>query len=183
MSILLPNDGGIAQPNNILNGNMIPIDQLIIQIATQVFSHLSSCKIRVKCKKLSDTAQLPKYNHDSDTCADIYSDVDIVLEPESVTKVSTGIACELPDGFYLRILSRSGLASNGIVTVGGVCDNSYRGEIIVMLHNTTKERYEIHKGDRIAQLEIRNFHQMDIEEVTTLSTTERNDKGFGSSGV
>ena len=66
--------------------------------------------------------------------------------------VPTGIAIDPPPGTYVRIAPRSGLALKGITVEGGVIDPDYRGEVNVLLINSSQRKFQIHKGDRIAQL-------------------------------
>jgi dUTP pyrophosphatase len=95
---------------------------------------------------------------------------------------------EIPEGYYGRIAPRSGLAlKQGIDVLGGVIDASYRGEIGVILVNTTAKGDElqithIKKGDKIAQLIIEKCHQVEWEEVKELAETDRGAGGFGSTG-
>lgn len=181
MGLILPN-----QEKSIVTDNAIDLTSLIAQTAAQVavdiFERMTVSSVKMKYKKLTETAKTPTYATKNDTCADLYADEDVTIQPHTVGKISTGLAFEAPEGFYFRILPRSGMSSNGIIVTAGVVDNQYRGDIIVALHNSTNEVYEVHKGDKIAQVEMRNFHQMEMEEVTKLSETERGNGGFGSSG-
>ncbi len=175
--IILPNDPAfIGQPQQ------VDLAQVCAQIAMQVFEQMSVCKVKMKYKKLTPTAKTPTYATSMDTCADLYADEDVDIQPHTVGKISTGLAFEAPPGFYFRILPRSGMSSKGYIVTAGIVDNAYRGDVIVALHNSTNEPYHVSKGEKIAQVEIRSFHQMDMEEVGELSNTDRGDKGFGSSG-
>ena len=177
MSIILPNDPAFTgQPQQ------VDLGQVCAQIAMQVFEQMSTCKVKIKYKKLTPTAKTPTYATSMDTCADLYADEDVDILPHTVGKISTGLAFEAPPGFYFRILPRSGMSSKGIIVTSGVVDSAYRGDIIVALHNSTNEPYHVSKGDKIAQVEMRSFHQMDMEEVSELSDSDRGSRGFGSSG-
>lgn len=125
------------------------------------------------------------------SCYDISSiDETFILYPGSTILVSTGLIVELPFDHELQIRSRSGLASkNGIVVLNspGTVDPGYRGEVKVILHNTSSKPFTIEKGMRIAQL---FFHKIDphvlvqilnIKDVNLL--TNRGAKGFGSTGL
>lgn len=172
-----------VKENNTAGDEMMDeLHEYITNIAMKVYEMMSSAKINVHYKRLTKTAKEPTYATECDTCADLYADEDMVIEPHTVGKISTGLAFEEPDGVYLRILQRSGLASKGIFPVGGVIDNQYRGDVIVALHNSTNDAYRVSKGDKIAQMEVRTFHQMKLEEVTELSDGgNRGINGFGSS--
>ena len=94
----------------------------------------------------------------------------------------TGIAVEFPEGYVALLWDRSGLGSKGIHRLAGVIDSGYRGEWKVVLLNTTKEPFEIKKGDKIIQCIIQKFEPVEILEVDELSNSQRGEKGFGSSG-
>lgn len=191
MSLIIPNGNNVPNFDPKMMGGQPPIGQpqpvdlgqIVTEIAAQVFEMFTKSKVKVKVKKLSEDAVIPTYATSKDACCDLYANEDVIVEPCSVAKISTGIACEPPEGFMLRILQRSGLASKGILPVGGVIDESYRGDITVALYNSTNNPFEVHKGDRIAQMEIRRYQQIDFNEVKVLSDSDRGNKGFGSSGV
>ncbi|TDL99706.1 MAG: dUTP diphosphatase [Flavobacteriaceae bacterium] len=110
----------------------------------------------------------------------------ITLKPMERTLVPTGLFIALPDGFEAQVRPRSGLAlKNGITCLNspGTIDSDYRGEIGVILANLSNEEFIINDGDRIAQLVIAKFEQISWEICESLDTTERQDKGFGSTGV
>ena len=90
----------------------------------------------------------------------------------------------IPHGNYGRIAPRSGLAVKKMIDVGaGVIDSDYRGEVKVLLFNFGAEDFKVCKGDRIAQLIIEKYTITSIQEVENLSSTERGEAGFGSTGV
>ena len=142
-------------------------------------------------KKIHPKAELPKQAHSSDVGYDLKSIETLELKPRSVTKIHTGIELAetkyvIPQPYiFMKIEGRSGLASKGIFPVGGIIDNSYRGEVIVLLHNSTDEVFTIKQGDKCAQLvfyvhSMNNF--IEINEVQTKSHSERGENGFGSTG-
>ena len=148
----------------------------------------------IKVKKLRDEAQLPVFANEDWTNAgmDVYAAEGIWLTAGEVTKVPTGIAIEIRAATgnssmltkqFMKLESRSGLASKGIVVVGGVLDLGYRGEVVVLLRNTTKEDYYIAKHDRIAQGIVHEIPFISaIVEADELEDSERGESGFGSSG-
>lgn len=184
--IILPNNPEFATLGHlpINNQPLPPVDltQVMAQVAADVFEQMLTAKVKVKFKKLTSTAKTPTYATSADTCADLYADEDVTIPPFSVGKISTGLAFEAPPGIYFRILPRSGMSSKGYIVTAGVIDNLYRGNIIVALYNSTSEPYHVSTGDKIAQVEPRTFHQMELEEVDELSDTDRGRRGFGSSG-
>ena len=140
--------------------------------------------MRVKVKKLTETALLPKYAHDGDIGADLFSDDFTMIWPGERKVIKTGISLEVPDSFmgYVRIAPRSGLSSRGIDLSAGVVDKSYRGEIGVVVINNSKETFIVEKGHKIAQMIFEVATTARFEQVTELSDTERGDGGFGSTG-
>lgn len=141
----------------------------------------------MKVKRLTETAVVPKRAHATDAGLDLYADIadSIQLLPHTATKVGTGIAIELEDGKAGLVYARSGLATKkGLrpANAVGVIDSSYRGEVIVALHNDTNYTQKVEPYERIAQLVITPISLEEIEEVDALSTTERGEGGFGSSG-
>ena len=165
--------------------------------------------MKIKAKRLSDTAKLPTYGSEKAACADIYCDLRVDkcidlnpanvdfkhmeysgdcfdrvhIAPHETIKLPTGWAFQPPEGYMLQILQRSGLASKGLIPLGGILDEDYTGEVIVIMLNTTDKYLSINNGDRIAQMAIRPYNQGEFEEVDKLDETERGDGGFGSTGV
>lgn len=168
--------------------------------------------MKIKAKRLSDTAKLPTYGSEKAACADLYCDLRVDkcidlnpanvdfkhmeysggcfdrvhIAPHETIKIPTGWAFQPPEGYAGFIYARSGLATkNGLRPSNcvGVCDEDYSGEYIVAVHNDTDEYQFINAGDRIAQLEFRPYEQADFELVDELDETKRGDGGFGSSGV
>ena len=97
--------------------------------------------------------------------------------------VPTGIYLEVPNGYYAEVKSRSGLAfKQQIEAFNGVIDSDYRGEIKVLLKNMSPIRKTIEDGERIAQILIKPVAQPTLSEVGELSSTDRGEGGFGSTG-
>ena len=137
----------------------------------------------VKFIKLLEDAIPFKYSRETDACMDIHAAEDAYIWPNNTAKVLSGIAVQLPIGFEGIVRGRSGLALKGIHAHTGTIDEEYRGDISVVLSNTTKNLYSIKKGMRIAQFTIKPVHRIELEEVQELSNTERGSNGFGSSGT
>lgn len=138
----------------------------------------------VKIKLLKQKAKIPQKAHKSDACYDLFSCEDVVLYPNKPTLVSTGIAVAPPDGFYFSVKPRSGLSSKGIIILNspGTIDNGYRGEIKVIMMNTTNVPYQIAWGDKIAQLCLERMYTAEFVISDELDVTDRGDNGFGSTG-
>ena len=142
--------------------------------------------IDVKVKRLSPGAVLPTKAHVHDAGWDFYMPVDmetVTLWPGHRRIIKTGLSVAIPVGWYLQIMSRSGLASKLIDARAGVIDCTYRGEIGIMLHNDSNflER-EINPGDKIAQGVFLMVPNVNWEEVDVLDETARGNGGYGSSG-
>ena len=144
--------------------------------------------MNIKIKKLTDTAKTPTKGSTGAAGYDIYADIDenIIIPFHNVEKINTGIALEIPNGYFGAIFARSGLATKqGLrpANAVGVIDSDYRGEIIVALHNDTNEPREIVPQERIAQLIVLPCQEVTFEEVDELQDTDRGEGGFGSTGT
>lgn len=140
----------------------------------------------LKIKKTDDKAIIPNYAHEGDAGLDLYAIKELALSPGERGLVHTGIQIELPKNTEAQIRPRSGLAlKNGITTLNspGTIDEGYRGEIGVILINHSNEVFKVEQGMKIAQMIIKPVFKVNIVETTELSETERNEKGFGSSGT
>ncbi len=108
------------------------------------------------------------------------------LAPRARAAVPTGLSFAIPEGFEGQIRPRSGLAlKNGITVLNapGTIDSDYRGEVKVILVNTSDEPFEITRGMRIAQIVFARVEQMSLQEVQSLDETARGSGGFGSTGI
>lgn len=143
--------------------------------------------MNLKVKKLKPNAILPTRGSERAAGYDLYACLDepITIAPGETVKVGTGIAAALPLSTFGAIFARSGLATKqGLRPANcvGVVDEDYRGEYIVALHNDSNETRVVNGGDRIAQLVVIPYYNVDINEVNDLPTTERGAGGFGSTG-
>jgi dUTP pyrophosphatase len=119
-----------------------------------------------------------------DICAAVASETP--LAPGEIRMIPTGFAMALPPGFEAQIRPRSGLAAkHGVTLVNspGTIDADYRGEVMLPLINLGPATHTIRRGDRVAQMIISRFHQARIQVVIELDATDRNDGGFGHTGV
>lgn len=138
----------------------------------------------IKIKKLKEEALLPRYAHPGDAGMDFFSDEEIILEAGQRKLISTGIAMQIPAGYVGLIWDKSGIATKfGIKTMAGVVDSSYRGEVKILLHNLSSEKFKIEKGMKIAQMLIQPVEQKKMIEVKELEETARGEGGFGSTGL
>ena len=105
------------------------------------------------------------------------------IKPNERILVKTGIEVAIPKGCWGNIKDRSGNAfHHGIHVLGGVIDETYRGEIGVILINLSNKDFKVNKNDRIAQMIISEYKKVNIEYVNSLDETNRNKDGFGSTG-
>jgi deoxyuridine 5'-triphosphate nucleotidohydrolase len=138
---------------------------------------------RIRTEALRDGARLPRRGSALAAGADLHCLEGFVLSPGERRSVPTGIAVEIPAGYYGRVAPRSGLAvRHGIDTLAGVIDADYRGEILVLLINHGETAVEFAAGDRIAQLIIERAIPVDYHWAERLGETERGTGGFGSTG-
>ncbi len=131
---------------------------------------------------------LPSYSTIQSAGMDIRANLNksVILKPMERSLIPTGLYIALPIGFEAQIRPRSGLALKKGITVlntPGTIDADYRGEIGIILINLSEKEYKIEDGDRIAQMVISKYEQIDWSVVVSLDTTERGTGGFGHSGI
>lgn len=129
---------------------------------------------------------IPVYAKDGDAGADLKASEGGYVPARGSALIKTGISLAIPKGYVGLVHPRSGLALKQGLTVlnaPGTIDSGYRGEVGVILHNTSDVDVYVHEGDRIAQLVIQKFERAEFEIVDVLNETERGNGGFGSSGV
>jgi dUTP pyrophosphatase len=141
----------------------------------------------VKIKKLSELAKTPTRGSEYAAGYDLYAATSEVTDiaPHSTVKIPTDIAMEIPRRTFGAIFARSGLATKkGLRPANcvGVVDADYRGNIIVALHNDTDEMMSVEPQERIAQLVIVPFMEVEFTDVDNLDDTTRGSHGFGSTG-
>ena len=139
-------------------------------------------------KRLNDLATIPTRGSKDAAGWDLYAATDDCIEilPHCTAKIGTGIAIELPPLTFGAIFARSGLATKRFLRPAnavGVVDSDYRGELIVALHNDSDESQYVDPKERIAQLIVVPFVEVDWNEVEELDDTERGEGGFGSTGT
>ncbi len=142
--------------------------------------------MELKIKKLNPNAKLPEYAHPGDAGLDLFSAVDLSIEPGEAKLVPTGIAIELPPGTEAQVRPRSGLAlKHGITLLNspGTIDEGYRGEVAVIMINHGKQTFHVHTGMKIAQMVIQKVLRVSVKECEELSDSQRGTGGFGSTGI
>ncbi len=143
--------------------------------------------MNINIKKLKKNAIIPTRGSEYAAGYDLYACLEkpIDVKPGETAKVPTGISMEIPVGYVGMIFARSGLATKkGLAPANkvGVCDSDYRGEYIVALYNHSNKTVTINPGERIAQLVIMPFLEVEFNEVNELNDTARGSGGFGSTG-
>ncbi len=130
---------------------------------------------------------LPEYQTPLSAGLDIRANLDesVTLQPLERAMIPTGLFVELPEGCEMQIRPRSGLAAKHGITVlnsPGTIDADYRGEIKVILVNLSNQPFTIESGERIAQMIVARYEQIEWQAVEELGATERGAGGFGSTG-
>lgn len=167
-------------------------------------------KIQVGVKKLHKDAIIPRYAHDTDTGFDLFLVEDLYLEEKETGVAKTGLAFELPNGWGVMVRNKSGMTVKGVPCITnsfswndeegrfgsemlceredatiyiGTIDESYRGEVGIMVKNENEYPVVIPKGTKLAQGVLERVYHCDFIEVKELSETERGDGGYGSTGL
>lgn len=143
--------------------------------------------MKIRVKKLSDTAVLPERGSSFAAGYDLRADISDPQEilPHCTAMIPTGLSMEIPEGYFGGIFARSGLAAKEGLRPSncvGVVDSDYRGPVMVALHNDTQDVRTVTPGERIAQLVIIPFLGAEFELSKELEETDRGEGGFGSTG-
>lgn len=140
--------------------------------------------MNIQAQKLHPDAIIPRQPRAGDAGIDLCSIEDAVIPPHDRRTVRTGLAMAIPTGNVGLVWDRSGLAhKEGITILAGVIDAGYRGEIMVVMFNSSSREKSVKRGDRIAQMLIQPVFRPNIEEVEHLPDSERGALGLGSSGL
>ena len=143
--------------------------------------------IYVKYKKLTDTAMVPTRGSARAAGYDLYADTDkdIMMWPGEVVEFFTGLALEIPDGYFGAVYPRSGLATKlglRLPNCVGVIDSDYRGNVGIPLRNDSGSPVTVKAHERVAQIIIQPCPDIVLSETKELSETDRGTAGFGSTG-
>ncbi|WP_210273703.1 dUTP diphosphatase [Rhizobium sp. WYCCWR 11146] len=142
----------------------------------------------VRVVLLNEQATPPEYKTSGSAGADLFAAFNgpaIILGPGKRANIPTGICIEIPESMEAQVRPRSGLASHHGLTVlnsPGTIDSDYRGEVIVILLNTSETSYTVKSGDRIAQIVIAPVVKAAFDTVTKLGSSARGHSGLGSTG-
>ena len=133
--------------------------------------------------KLDNKDLAPKRAHATDAGLDIFAMHDGIVRAGQSASFHTGLHVELPRGCAGIILPKSGLMTKHDIISFGVVDESYRGEVMVHLFNLGSQDYQVHAGNKISQLLVIPVRYEQVEVSEELSSGERGDSGFGSTGL
>jgi dUTP pyrophosphatase len=146
-------------------------------------------KLSLGFTKLHPDAVAPKYNYGSDSGFDLHSVEEITIQPFGRVLVPTGLSFDINDGYEIQVRSKSGLAINqGLMVLNspGTVDNGYTGEVKVIIFNTNQTPVTITKGMKVAQAvlcPVVNGEWVELDEKSTVTKKDRNNNGFGSTGI
>ncbi|RDU73152.1 dUTP diphosphatase [Helicobacter aurati] len=142
-------------------------------------------EVIVKFCKLDKEAVIPTFGSEEASGFDFYALHSCCIKTNEHALIRTGLSMELPKGYEMQVRPRSGLALRHKITIlnsPGTVDSDYRGELLIIIVNFGED-FIIRKGDRIAQGVVQKLPIVKIVEVSTLNSTERGEKGFGSTGI
>lgn len=157
------------------------------ELEKEMNASLSTRKLFVK--RLHEDAVLPFYNYTTDSGFDLYSVEEVILPPFGRALIPTGLSFEFEENLEIQVRPKSGLAINQGLTVlntPGTVDQGFRGEIKVIVFNTNNTTVTIKKGMKVAQAvlcPVLSGKYVSVEEVDNLDETDRNNNGFGSTGL
>jgi dUTP pyrophosphatase len=147
-------------------------------------------QIKIYIKRLQKTPPipLPQYMTEGSSGMDLFASLEgeVILLPGERRLIPTGISVAIPEGFEGQVRPRSGLAIRkgiGLVNGPGTIDSDYRGEVGILLINFGKDPFAIRNGERIAQMVISRVFRSILVEVDDLPPTQRQEGGFGHTGV
>ena len=145
--------------------------------------------IKLNYSKSNSDVTSPSYAYPTDSGMDLFSTESITLKPFGRGLIPTGIHFDIPENYEIQVRSKSGLALNqGLMVLNspGTVDQGYTGEIKVIMFNTTSNPVEIKQGQKIAQAVMTPVvcgKWIELTEVDNVTSKDREDKGFGSTGI
>ncbi len=138
--------------------------------------------MKIKVKRLKDSAKLPTYQHPGDVGMDLYAIEGATIPPLGHARIWHGFALEFPEGYAAIVKDKSSISKALLHTMGGVFDAGYRGEYNTHLVNLGNEPYTVEEGDKVSQLVIYPIAIAELEEVEALGDSARGQDSFGSTG-
>lgn len=139
---------------------------------------------KLKVKRLSENAKLPTRGSAGSSGLDVYTPIDVVIKPRGDILIPLDLSFDIPFGWDLCVYNKSGIATKKKLDKGAeLIDSDYTGNCHVHMFNNSDDTITFLKGDKIAQLVMRQVWMGDLEEVDDLNKiTERGSGGFGSTG-
>lgn len=161
----------------------VPLEtDIALEIEKEIKKTNNHESLELKVEKIKPNAKLPEKAHFSDAGFDLFAADYYSIPVYGQVLVETGIKMSLPKNYAGLIWDKSGLASEGITTMGGVIDSDYRGEIKVIVKNLSEDIFNIIPGQKIAQIILQEIPQVNIKEEKIDDNSIRGTNGFGSSG-
>jgi dUTP pyrophosphatase len=145
---------------------------------------MAAAAMKVKIRRLADVP-LPCRQTQGSAGFDLCAAEEVLIAAHGFGSVGTGLAVEIPENAEAQVRPRSGLAAKhgiGVLNGPGTIDSDYRGEIRVILFNTSDRDFQVRRGDRIAQIVFSVLADVELVEADSLSETSRGAGGFGHTG-
>lgn len=130
----------------------------------------------------NEHSYIPTQAYEGDAGYDIYINDSVILAPGETRDIPTGVRVKLPAGYWGFLTGRSSSIRKGLDVVNGIIDNGYTGELFVAVRNLSHQSVRLSSGTRLAQFILMPIVKTEFEQVEVLPSTEREEKGFGSSG-
>lgn len=184
-NLISANSNIVKHRDLILNNQEQKLEDTTNILQKEVFTQetkIEEVDKKLLVEKISEQAKLPFKSRVGDAAFDLCSSDYYSIPAYGQALVSTGLKLIIPTNHVGLIWDKSGLANEGITTMGGVIDANYRGEIKVIIKNLSEDIFNIIPGQKIAQLIIQKVTNCQIQETKIDDETDRNDNGFGSSG-
>lgn len=140
---------------------------------------------KIKIMYLPGSTYPPKQATRGSAGWDLFSPETVILKPNQVTFIKLRFCIQIPEGYYISIVPRSSMGKRGVIIPNspGTIDSDYTGEIMIMLVNINPDLdVQINNGDRIAQMILHKYHDMNFEVTDHFKNTDRGSGGFGSTG-
>ena len=177
----------MSDPQSMLDSLGIDMDEIEKHFNESLTQNVIN-KISVEYVNDTDNKE-PEYAYESDSGFDLRSTEELWVQANSRLLVPTGLRFDIPENYEIQVRSKSGLVLNqGLMVLNspGTVDNGYQGEVKVIMFNTTNERIKIEKGQKIAQAvlcPVMCGMWVNLVKVEEIGEKDRNDKGFGSTGL
>ena len=136
--------------------------------------------VRTLTVEVTQDSTVPEKGTPNSACYDITTQKNEVIPAHGIAMVPLNLKMQIPTGFFMLLLSRSGLATKGITTIAGVVDSDYRGPVYAILANSADKDFSLKKGQRCTQGLFLPTQYAEFKKVDKLQETQRNDAGFGS---